>query len=62
MHEDNWLLGVGMGMGWGGGYFGKPDWKKGEQQGDDGDVHTDILEERREEWDLGHGLEMTGKF
>ena len=26
--------------------------RKGEQQGDDGDVQTDLLEERREEWEM----------
>ena len=27
--------------------------------GDDGDVHTDLLEERRHDWDLGYDLEMS---
>lgn len=46
-------------MVWGVGYFRKPEWKKGEQLGDDGDLHIDLLEEGIEEWDLGYDLEMS---
>lgn len=50
LHEDNWVFGTRMGMVWVGATSGSQSGRKGEQRGDDGNVQTDLLEERREEW------------